>query len=235
MQSKFLPTTPKKDVVYHCIPVTPRGDCIYPSDRYGTDISPTVRQQLGIPAEGKVPLVFASPHINKAMAFALQGGLGEKIMNCTIAGTDQELVIACDRATMLARVRDITIYEIPARGFADLPYAERQCVAPHAIPFKETRVAFKASNVQDLMRAGLQIISFTDAAKENGDYSCLLSAMQARGNKDIYPVVADMIRAGKMIWENQAANLNPDPHLAQKLGLVPALSSSARRPAAPGR
>ena len=235
MQSKFLQTTPKSDFVYHCIPVTPHGDCIYPSDRYGMDISPDVRRQLNMPATEKTSLVFASPYITKALAFGLQGSLGEKIMNCGIEGSDNELVIACDRDAMLSRARDITVYKIAAKNFVDLPYADRQCVSTQAVPFKDTQVALRARNAQDLMRAGLQIISFTDAAKENVDYPSIQEAITRRGDKDIYSFVAACLRDGSMVWENQAAHINPDPHLAQKLGLVPALSSSARRPAAPGR
>lgn len=235
MYSKFLPATQNaKGVVYHCIPVAPRGDSIYPSARYGTDISPDVRNQLNISADEKAPLIFASPHINKAMAFALQGSLDEKIMNCSITGSDSELVIACDRAAMLSRQRDVTIYEVPAHGFVDLPYAERQCVATQAIPFRDTRVAFRAQSTQDLMRAGLQIISFTDSARQpDGSYPCLIEAMQKRGDSDIYPAVAEMLNSGKMAWENKAAGLSPDPVLAEKLCLPAARPAPARSPGAP--
>lgn len=214
--------------VYHCIPVAPHGDCIYPSDKYGMTIPPDVRARLGMSRFSQTPLVFASPYITKAMAFGLQGNLGEKIMNGSIEGSVNEFVIACDRKNMLARTRDITIYEISGKDFIPLEHADRQCVSSKAVPFAEAHIALQARNTQDLMRGGLQILSFEGTFAETGGYQAIDKAMQDRNHADIYQYIGEMVRSGELVWENRNANINPDPILAAKAGLGPAAAPAPK-------
>lgn len=218
--SKFFNLNQEKTkVVYHCIPVKPTGTCILPSDKYGMNISPGVRHELGMPEEGNTPLVFASDHMTKAMAFGLSGNLNEKILNSSIEGSPNELVLACDRQNLMSRERDITIYEISAKNFVNLDYADRQCVSTKSVPFSETRVAFHAKNADDLMKGGLQILAFNETFSELRGHQFVQKTMKERKQTDLYQFMGDMIREGKLIWENKAKGINPDPILAEKMNV----------------
>lgn len=219
MSKYFDPKLKEIDVVYHCIPVAPTGTCIFPSDRYGTNIPPDVRRQLGMPEEGNTPLVFTSRYMTKAMAFGLSGGLNEKILNSSIDGSPNELVLACDRLSLMSRERDVTVYEISARGFVNLHNADRQCVSTNAVPFDETRVALHAKNAVDLMKRGLQILAFNETFSELQGYDFVQKEMRARKQTDLYQFMGDMIREGKLIWENKERDINPDPTLAKKMNI----------------
>ncbi|MEJ0061769.1 MAG: hypothetical protein WDO70_00825 [Alphaproteobacteria bacterium] len=228
--NEFIPSGEKEPgVVYHCIPTAATGDCIRPSNNYGTEIPPEIRRKLGLPMEGNPPLVFASPYITKAMAFGLQGSLGETICNGSIEDSDNELVLACERGKLMARQRDITIYAMADRDFVTLERADRQAVAARPIPFSEARVAFKASSAEDLMRGGLQILAFDESFKELGGYGFVKKTMETRGHKDFYHFLADMVREGKVKWENAERGLNPDPVLARKIGVPLAPAPGASR------
>lgn len=201
--SKFY--KPAHSRLYHCIPVRPEGDCIRPSDKYGMHIPEDIRQTLGMSKFGNAPLVFASPCITKALAFGLQGNLGEKILNSSIEGSQNEFVIACDRKAMLSRQRDVTVYEIPGRNFIPLPHADRQSVSTCAVPFAET-----------------------------GGYQAIEAGMREGGHRDIYGYLGDMLQKGKLVWENRVAGINPDAVLAAKTGFMPQ-ASVAQKTKGPAR
>lgn len=222
-------------VLYHCIPVAPQGDAIHASTNYGTTIPPEVREKLGM-GEGQVPLVFAATHFSKALAFAMPRGQG--ILNCAIPGTEAELYIGCDRDNMLAKKLDATFFSFSDEGFVQLPNAERQSVALNAVPFSRTTEVLKARSLQDLMRAGLQILQFRETSqalyKGNFDDNLLMRIMKERGQPDMFKCMGDLIKEGTLVWENKAAGLNPNPDLAKAMGVELEFSHNPK-PVAPQR
>ncbi len=236
----FLAATAEKSgTVYHCIPVRAQGESIYPSDNYGTDISADVRHRLGIPMEGTPPLVFASAYITKALAFGLRGDLQERLLNGSIEGSNNEMVLACDRANLMARTRNITVYAMADRNFIPLENADRQSVSTKPVPFNETKVALRAKNADDLMREGLQILAFNENMQEirnSGFMDKTMKELQSRGHEAIYAVMGEMVRKGKLIWENHERNINPDPVLAQKMSIdIPLHQANIRKLSDPSR
>jgi len=229
--SKFVPSlqdeTPSAvsggRIFYHCIPVTPRGEGIFPSANYGAAIPEEVCGKLGIVPGAQTPLVFAATHLTKALAFGLIGGDGEKMFNAAVQGSDNELVVICEREKTMARDREITVYAFPEKGFEVLPHMERQAVSPHMVRFDETQVVLKAQNAEDLMRAGLQIFSFRESFVDLGHDR---DAEQLCKAEDLPRNLADLVKSGKLVWENHSRNVNPDPILAAQMGvqLVPAAS-----------
>jgi hypothetical protein len=219
MKSKFYTPAKKEGVVYHCIPVKPEGDHIRPSANYGMTISPEARAQIGMPPEEHTPLVFAATHITKSMAFGLQGTLGEKILNSSIEGSDGELVLACDREKLMSRVRDITIYEIPNKDFVTLEYADRQGVSMKPVPFDQAKIVFRGTGAEDLMRGGLQVLAFNKSFQEVHEEKLFESKMQDKQYKNLYEVIGALVKEGKVIWENKERGINPNPILAEKMGI----------------
>lgn len=63
---------------------------------YGETFSHEAQKMYGFDNEKPV-LIFASPFLSKALAFGIQGGLQEKILNYAIESSNNKLVIACDR------------------------------------------------------------------------------------------------------------------------------------------
>jgi hypothetical protein len=218
---KALDQRPKTGVVYHCIPGEAVGGVIRASGNYGMRISPEVRQQLGMTAEDQTPLIFASPYITKSMAFGFQGVLQEKIMNSSIEGSDGELVLMCDRDKAMARERNVTIYAVSDENFVTLPYAQRQCVSTKEIPFTKAQIVFQAKNSEDLMRGGVQVLIFRETYAELNAAGVVDEALNnAKSDTNaLHKYFGGLIKEGKLIWENQARGINPNPVLAQEMGI----------------
>lgn len=225
--SKFI--KPKNGVVYHCIPVEPFGDSILPSTKCGGYLTENERYKLNVPVQEKTPLVFAGTHITKSMAFGLQGKFQEKILNCSIPGSDSELVLACDRKNMLSRQRHISIYEIPRDkfNFIEVDGRERQAISAQAIPFSDTKIAYRANNVKDLMHGGLQILAFDSTFKYLSD-SGILDHIDTLNSDDFYKYIGKMVREGKLVWENMEQGVNPCQRLAEIINVAP---KKGQRPA----
>lgn len=215
--------------VYHCIPVTPEGDGIRTSTNYGKNIPPEVQKKLSLSNTEKTPLVFAATHITKSMAFGLQGNLGEKLFNSAVENSDNEMVLACDRKALMERERDITIYKLSGKDFEVLPNAERQAVSTKPVPFSQTEIAFKGKNAEDLMRGGLQILAFNESFQELNGHEFINKTMAERGHKNLNEFLGDMVREGKVIWQNRESGINPDPALAKQIGV--SLSPTPQKPA----
>lgn len=214
--SKFF--KPKTCFVYHCIPVTPTGDCIRPSTGYGGIFNEERQKKYGLDQE-KPPLIFASTHLTKTLAFGIQSVLQEKILNHEIIGSDKELVLACDRAHMLTRERDVTVFKLADTNFQALNERARQSISTKAVPFNQIEIAFKAKNAYDLMRGGLQILSFKESYQELNKSGVLDKLDAKRDDKSFYVFLGQLIKQGIVHWENKECNINPDPILSQKLDI----------------
>jgi hypothetical protein len=232
--AKASPVTGRR--LYHCIPVTPEGAQIEPSLNYGTDIPPQVMDKLGIREGERVPLVFASEFLGKALAFGFRGVDNEKLMNGSVEGGDVEYVLVCNRDVTMSKPRSATVFSFTDEGFADLEPAARQSVSRNPVPFGRTQETVKVSNAEDLMRAGLQVFSFKEGIRELHGYHFVYKTMEERG-LTFYQFLGEMIKEGRVIWENQARGVNPHPVfkelLADYLPKESAVTSAVRPPSPP--
>ncbi|MBI3441335.1 MAG: hypothetical protein HY052_05995 [Proteobacteria bacterium] len=206
--------------LYHCIPVAPEGDEIRSSLGYGSEIPKRIRDALGIDQAEKVPLVFASDHMSKALAFGLSYADGEILMNMSLEGTDAELAFVCNRDVTMPRERHGALYSFSASGFVDLIEggAARQLVSDKPVPFNAAEKVMDVKGTDDLMRAGLQILSFKETFQEmRADKK--FDALNSSSWKLFYEGIAEMIKDGRVIWENHARGINPHSVLAERLNI----------------
>ena len=93
--------------------------------------------------------------------------------------------------------------------------------APRETPFlaNETEIALKVETTEDIMRAGLQIFTFKEDATAIYKDKDATKLAGTRGEKETVDMLATLIRSGKVIWENQARGINPNPALAKMLSL----------------
>lgn len=214
--------------LYHCIPVVPEGGQINPSLNYGTDIPPAVMDKLGIQKGEKVPLVFASEFLGKALAFGFRGMDDEKLMNGSVEGSDVEYVLVCNRDVTMSKERSATVFSFSDEGFVDLEQDRRQSVSTNPVPFDKTQEAVKIKNAGDMMRAGLQVFSFKEGARELDGYRFVYKTMEERG-LTFYQFLGEMMKEGRVIWENDARNVNPHPVFKEILAdYLPATSADIK-------
>ncbi|MBS1596085.1 MAG: hypothetical protein JST90_17365 [Bacteroidetes bacterium] len=226
--SKFL--NPQSGYVYHCINVSPEGDHIRPSTGYGGVFSEERQKRYGLIQE-KPPLVFASRYLTKTLPFALHSEWNEKILNCVIKDSDKEFVLTCDRAKMLSRERDITVFKIADTNFRDLTDVPRQSISTEPVPFEQTEVVLKAKNATDLMRNGLQILSFTESYQELDNSGVLDKIDAIKSDKKLLGFLSILVGKGVVRWENKESGIDPDPVLAEQLSvsLKPAVSAGRKK------
>lgn len=82
---------------------------------------------------------------------------------------------------------------------------------------------------EDLMRGGLQILSFKESFMELHESDFVGKTMKERGHEDLYAFMADMVRAGKVVWENKERGINPDPALTKRMGVTLAAPAHEKR------
>jgi hypothetical protein len=219
----------KTDQLYHAIPGVALGDEITPSSNYGAHVPAAVREALGISQTENTPLVFASNHKSKALAFGF-GGDDQKILNATVESADCELVLLCDRDRVMSQKRSGSVWAFPADGFHELPHATRQFVSKKPVGFQNATKIMDITSAEDLMRAGLQVFSFREARHELPDIDTLLQPMSRLSTTQF---IGELTRERRVVWENQAHNINPNPRLAREIGIALApRRASVSRPSA---
>jgi hypothetical protein len=217
-------------MLFHAIPGKAMGSFINPSANWGMEILPVERGKLGIGPNDHPPLVFAATQIGKALAFAIEKGQG-RLMNATIDSAGAEILIAGDRDNFMSRPREATIYTFPGRDFVELPNAQNQSVSLKAVPFSETKTAIKINNIEDTMRAGLQVFTLKECAEAVYKDQDAAKLTGAKSNKELLEVMGSLIRSGKVVWENARRSVNPNPALAKLLGI----SANPPKPVQPVR
>jgi hypothetical protein len=116
-------------------------------------------------------------------------------------------------------------------GFFDLTDKQRQCVSAQPVPFSKTQVAVHATSAEDMMRAGLQILIFRETFTElMADYDFNDKIVREKGFGSLNEYLGDLLKKGKLIWENRERGINPNPVFAQQLGIE--LKLPQRRPTA---
>jgi hypothetical protein len=142
-----------RPVLYHCVNHPMTGDSLQPR---------CLREVNG----RKDTFLFAATRLSKALAFAFDyhSELPESpgiICNGAIDGTPDEFAIICNRNKTLNELSHIKVYAFPADGFeyVDPGTESRQSVSTQAMPLSKAKMLLETSNVEDLMRHGLQIFS----------------------------------------------------------------------------
>ena len=217
--TRFVPEfdhPPPPQMLYHAIPGNPEGDYIRTSANYGAEILPEERQKLGMTPDEHTPLVFAATTLGKALAFT--SIKGEALFNDTIDSANAEILVACGRDNFMKRQRDATVYALPDTGFVQLPNMQSQSVSTRPVPFSATTAVVKIENANDMMRAGLQIFTFKEdcrTVRESGAEKQLLQS----GDKGLATALADAVKSGKLVWENNNRGINPNAALAKQMGI----------------
>ncbi len=211
--SRFLP----QKMLFHAIPCAPQGEAITTSINYGADIPAAEREKLGMPPDEQTPLVFAATNLDKALAFTIIKG--EKLFNTFVDSAQAEIAVVVDREKFMSRERNATIFTFPDDGFVQLLNCQNQSVSTKAVPFAKTEVAATIKSAKDMMRHGLQIFSFEKSFGDTyGDKDAeKLSA--AKDDKEMLGTLSQLVKSGKVVWENHARNINPNPALAETMGL----------------
>lgn len=239
--SKFVPSLPDMpttekhpQMLYHCMCRDPEPDPadgqlkIKASTGYGMRIPPEVCGQLGINETDKAPLVFASEHITKTLAYAFDFHKREIAQCEPIDGTGEELAIVYNRDVAMTRKYEATVYGFSSQGFVSLAEGSRQFVSKDSVPFSKVEDTIKINTADDLMRRGLQIFSYKESFSdlhggrtflENRDDNFINKTMRERGLSSTNEFLSAMIKEGKIVWENQARGINPNPVLAERLGV----------------
>lgn len=213
--------TQENDVVYHCIPVTPTGDAIRPGTGYGAKIPESILQQFNAAADVKIPLIFAAMKQSKAVAYGFQFATGEalRVMSIEIDGEEQELAFVSNRKETMSRPRDATIYEVSRQDFLDL--RADQCVSKTPIPFNEAKVAYRIKNAEDIMRGGVQVLSFGEGYDELMRKGTWQEFLNLFSKPDFAKELGKWVVEGKLVWENNAHQVNAPPGFAKMLGIDP--------------
>lgn len=204
------------DILYHCMPHDIDGSEIRPSMGYGSTMPAQVAAQLGIGTDEKIPLVFASDHKSKALAFGFSYARGEICGNGSL-DDDCEYALIPNRDTVMKAARTGTLYAFPAENF--IQAFEMQFVSPLPVHLSETREVMKIKSVDDLMRAGLQVLSYAGDANALREERAHLSTTGVTG---WFEQIAVMVQSGALVWENETRNIQP--HRALKSELDAALS-----------
>lgn len=129
--------------LYHCFYREPEGDSILAS---------CFRNVSG---EAK-HYMFAATHLTKALAFAFSYHHDEVLMNSGIGDSEDEIVVLCGGQETLDKERHIRVFSFSDDEFTIIEKA-RQAVSENPMPFANTEKIMETKDINDLMRAGLQI------------------------------------------------------------------------------
>ena len=116
----------QRGLLFHAMPTRPVGSEIRASTLYGTRIPDNVRERFGLDEVQNPPLVFASDHITKALAFGLHKELDHPLYNCDIPETPYEACVLGNRDETMSRQRDGAVFVFSGENFVELPNAPRQ-------------------------------------------------------------------------------------------------------------
>lgn len=207
MQSKGfnnLSEKQKPSVLYHCLLGTPKGDELQTSCN---------REVNGKQAD----YLFASPYLSKALAFGFDYHNEEILMNGSLAEHNVEYAIICDRDQTMSSARQITVYCFSDEGFSALAGA-RQSVSESAVPFSKTKVVLTGQSAEDLLKAGLQVLSFSEKMEDILD-EMLNEKTGVFNQLDFMKQIGGLVKSGRLHWENKERNLCPNKHFGTVLGV----------------
>ena len=207
MQSKVfnkVSENQKPSVLYHCLLGTPKGDGLQPTcDR---DVNGKQADYL-----------FASPYLSKALAFGFDYHNEEILMNGSLGEHDVEYAIICNRDQTMSSARQITVYCFSDEGFSALEGA-RQSVSEEVVPLSKTKTVLTGQSAEDLLKAGLQVLSFSEKMEDILD-EMLNEKTGVFNQPDFMKQIGGLIKSGRLRWENKARNLCPNKHFGAALGV----------------
>ena len=202
-------------IVYHGIPCPPVGDFLLPSEKYGSELTQEVRTALGLAPNMKPPLLFASTHISKALAFTFSRQNKEVLFNAPIKHTDYELIVLLDRSRTMSSPRNGAVYAYSSEGYVPLSNLSRQLVSMSPVRISETSKILEITNSLDAMKEGLQIFTM----HETFDQIDIKSFFREREERELSPIeiIKELLNDGRAEWENYTHDIKPLKILAEIL------------------
>lgn len=161
--------------------------------------------------------LFAATHLSKALAFAFDYYGGEIFSNGGLENSTEEYAIICNRSKTFGTPRRIQILSFLSEGFEEAwPGTDsRQAVSTESLPVGKTCVVLETSDVNDLMRHGLQLFSTDKTVEQLFEEDIEAYFAKAGGPRQ---GLAGLVETKGFYWENRIRNINPDAELLEKLG-----------------
>lgn len=192
-----------KRELYHCMYREPQGAALLAS--CFRDVNGEQKNFL-----------FAATHLTKALAFAFSYHDNEVLFNSGIEGSPNEIVLLCGGQATLDKPRHIKVFAFPDDGFAEIPRA-RQAVSENPVPFSQTRIVLDTTDINDLMKSGLQIFVLPEKVEhyEIGGETMHIG-MRMGGNHG--EVMGKIMQQYGARWINQERGIGVCPLLASQMG-----------------
>lgn len=201
--------------LYHCLYKKPQGDSL---------LATCFREVNG---ETKNYL-YAATHLTKALAFAFSYHDNEVVFNANYEHPENEIVVLCGGQDTINKPRHIRVYGFPDDGFTEIPHG-RQAVSENPMPFSRTRLVLETTDIDDLMKRGLQIFVLPkklDAYFAPEDENRYSQKHWEDGNR-WGQLMAKIIEHDGAVWLNRERGINPCPLLSQDIPDTPARAKRA--------
>lgn len=202
-------------LVYHGMPSPALGDYLLPSDNYGAVLTLEVRTALGLDMQVKPPLLFASNHISKALAFTFSRQNKEVLFNAPVKDTEFELIVLLDRRRTMASPRNGAVYSYSGQGYVPLTNLSRQLVSMSPVPLSETSKVLEIRSSLDAMKEGLQIFSMRETFDEI-NVKAFFKEVEEH-NWSPMDTLRQLLKDGRAEWENHRQNVLPLKVLSKML------------------
>ena len=180
--------------------------CLY-NEPQGKELRTTCKREVN---GHTASFLFAATHLSKALAFAFSYHDNEVLMNGDIEGTEDEFIIIGGGQKTLDKPRNITVLSFPSDGFENMEGA-RQCVSEKPMPFEKTQTVLKTTDINDLMRNGLQIFLLPDDLNK-GSLDEINSIMESQ-HLSLGSGLQALMDQKNMRWINQERNINVNSDL----------------------
>jgi hypothetical protein len=121
--------------LYHCVLGAPGGHGLEPR---------TIRDVNGQTA----PYLFATHVLSKSLAFVFSYMKEEILFNAGVSDTSEEVAVVFNRAHVMDRPRQISVYRFQNDGFTPVEdyHQTRQWVSKEPVPFSDTELILTAKN-----------------------------------------------------------------------------------------
>ncbi|MCI5060425.1 MAG: hypothetical protein MRY79_05060 [Alphaproteobacteria bacterium] len=180
----------KIKTLFHCLNQKPEGNAL----------KVTCEREVN---GRKAQFLFAASHLTKALAFAFSYHSQEVLCNGGIEDTQDEFVIVTGRQATLDKPRNIKVFSFSNEGFEEIK-GFRQWVSEKPVPFNKTEIVLETDNIDDLMKAGLQIFVVEEDLTPQQKHNYSEQLMEVSSER----FIGTMMRAGKMRWLNQERGIN---------------------------
>lgn len=174
----------------------------------------------------KGKFLFATPYLAKTLMFAFDWHAGEAILGGAVEGSPDQYIIICEKEKTLAKKIYLRVYSFNGEGFEKTLYGSayipracegkirdtREFFTEKEVPLSRMTVAYEITDIETLMRKGLQIFSTSETKKElieEGFVGEKYHALSA------HAWLAELQASEGFIWENAHRGINPNKILEQ--------------------